>query len=165
MGMGVQILIRRSNSLSFIGGKRVIPFLIFTISSLGRIVMFSLLHFSSLKKNEYSFTPGYDPSAYPFSWGEVKNRLVPAVRDNGTGELFIGRRGEAHHEIRRKFLTDYASYKKYWDGFYDPRKKQYYAGKDIDLDSTDLMTPRQVDDYHDRRLFDEKSSFDWKYGG
>jgi hypothetical protein len=52
------------------------------------------------------------------------------------------------------FMDNSANYTDYWDGFYDTRKKQYYAGKDIDLDSTDIMSPGQVDRYKDRRMFD-----------
>jgi hypothetical protein len=61
---------------------------------------------------------------------------LPALRNKYTMKIVIGKRGEHHQDLADEHGTE--------RGIWHRKEKKFYkCGKDTDMDSTDLMTPRQ----------------------
>jgi len=94
----------------------------------------------------------------------LRSRIVPAIRMHNTGKVFIGKRGETHPDVwNQKVLKlspgNYyqwgdpswakANNVTYYDDppydrlYHDPVTKKNYHDKEVNIDSTELMTSRQ----------------------
>ena len=79
---------------------------------------------------------------------DVLRRIKPALIANG--KVFIGRRGDEHEDIEKRYGVKADPYKygkdKDTHGFYDPRKKSFHSRSETDfsdLDTPELMTKAQ----------------------
>ena len=92
----------------------------------------------SERKRIRDFDPS-EPRNALGQWSALASRALPAVRDNATGRIRTGHRGQTHANLG--FDRDNPGTEE--RGFYDPLERKFHSGFDVPLDSSDLMTPYQ----------------------
>ena len=78
------------------------------------------------------------------SFAELRDRLVPAIRHT-SGEVVAGKRGDWHAKLKRNAVC---AYHQYTSGYVDPATGEFYVRDEINIDSTELMTPEQKEYYN-----------------
>ena len=95
--------------------------------------------FESTKKTFYELET-HNWSGHDHELWKDKKYLRPAIQNIKTKEVYIGKPGETHEDVKDRHGIDYY-YRNHNMGFYHTKTKEFHPNSAID--STDLMTKVQ----------------------
>jgi hypothetical protein len=95
----------------------------------------------SLQKGEYkNGGPAYSYNDHQ----HLRPTVKPALKHKASGTIHIGKRGETHEDLIAKHKKDTEYTSSYDSGYYHGPTKTYHSRKNLQFDSTDLMSPHQL---------------------